>query len=368
MSIGVLLLLLAVAAWSVFQQVLVSKGKDDSLSSYIVIGKKVTDDMMGRGERALFSPHDVEGLRKLRAVQDLGPLTANVFPVSAQMGGRLGFYTEMFLGAVEDKYLDVLPEEWSWQPGQPLLPIIVSNDFLHLYNYGFALSQGLPQLSPSSIKALPFEIDVDRGKHKFRARIVGFTDRVGSVLVPLPFMQAMNREAGQQDQAPQSRWILKVNDPSDKDLVDYLEKNGYTTNEEQLKWSKARAIVQVIVSFVGIVALVVIGMSVLSFVLFVETTVRRSAAHIVLMKQLGYASRSLGRLLFGYFFPWMASAVLLAVLLALGTIGLGASAIGTMGLEVHWAPQWKIALVPIALFLILFLLLRRTVRQILQEV
>lgn len=369
LCIGLLLLFIAALAWFDFRSILSNKGKEDSMASYLVIGKKVTNESMMRNpEDNLFTEADIEGLQHLKNVNEVGSLNSNNYPVSASMGGHLGFYTEMFLGSVEDKYLDVLPEDWSWQPGQQSLPIIMSTDFLNLYNYGFALSQGLPQLSQQSIKALPLEISIARGREKYRAQIVGFTDRISSVLVPQNFMDEMNKKYGVTTTHKPSRLILKVQDPSEKAFVSYLKTKDYTTNEEQLRWNKIRTIVQAIVTSVGAIAVIVVGMALLSFILFIEITVQKAAGHIRLMKQIGYAPGKLRKILNRFFLPWVSSAVIIAAIIAFGIHIFMVQWLKTLELHLNISDAWIIAALVAALLLLLFFLLRKSVRNILQKV
>ncbi len=369
LCIGLLLLFTAALAWFDFREILSGKGKEDTMAAYVVIGKKVTNESMARNpEDNLFSPPEIAGLQQVKGVTEVGPLISNNYPVSASMGGNLHFYTEMFLGAVEDKYLDVLPEDWTWQPGQQSLPIIMSNDFLNLYNYGFALSQGLPQLSQTSIKALPFEISIARGQEKYRAQIVGFTDRISSVLVPRNFMDEMNRKYAAGTAGKPSRLVVKVQDPSDPSFVDFLKAKSYTTNEEQLRWNRIRTVVQAIVTSVGGLALIVVGMAVLSFILFIEITVQRAAGHISLMKQLGYAPRTLRKILNRFFLPWISSAVIAASLLAFGIHFFMVQWLRTMELQLKLGDAWIIAVLTVVMLLLLLLLLRRSASNILRKI
>ncbi|MFT4062338.1 MAG: hypothetical protein QM642_08280 [Edaphocola sp.] len=369
LCIGLLLLFAAALAWIDFRAILNGKGKEDTMAAYIVVGKKVTNESMLRDAKSnLFGNAEIADLQKVNGVQEVGALNANTFPVSASMGGHLGFYTEMFLGAVENKYLDVTPEDWTWQPGQPGLPIIISNDFLNLYNYGFALSQGLPQLSQQSIQSLPFEISIARGREKYRAQVVGFTDRISSVLVPQSFMDAMNKKYGLGASVAPSRLVVRVADPSDKTFVDYLQQKQYTTNEEQLRWNKVRAIAQAIVSSVGFLAVVVVGMAVLSFVLFVEITVQRAAGHIQLMKQIGYAPARLRKILNRFFLPWIGTAVLAAACLTVLLHFFMVKWLATIDLHIAFADVWMIGILVIVMLSLLVLVLRRSVSKILNRV
>jgi len=369
LSIGLLLLFIAALAWIDFRSILSNKGKEDTMAAYVVIGKQVTNESMMRNpEDNLFTEADINGLKAIKDVNEIGFLNSNKFPVSASMGGHLNFYTEMFLGSVENKYLDVMPEGWDWKPGQPTLPIIMSTDFINMYNYGFALSQGLPQLSQASIKVLPFEIGIARGREKYRAQIVGFTDRISSVLVPQSFMDEMNKRYGVAGSNKPSRLILKVQDPSEKQFVDYLKAKSYTTNEEQLRWNKIRTVVQAIVTSVGGIAIIVVGMALLSFILFVEITVQKASSHIKLMKQIGYAPATLRKILNRFFLPWVSSAVIIAAFIAFGVHVLTVKWLNQMDLHISIGDAWIVGAMTLFLLAVLLILLRRSVSSILKQV
>ncbi len=366
---GILLLLCAIMFWMDFSRLLKGKSASESTSSYIVIGKQVTNEsMMNDAEANLFTEEDIRQLQQVKGVEEAGRLEANNFPVSANMGGSLGFYTELFLASVDNRYLDVLPDDWSWKEGQQYVPVIMSSEFLNMYNYGFALSQGLPQLSRSSVQSLPFEISIDRGREKFRARIVGFTDRIGSILVPQHFMDAMNTRYSAGKSTLPSRLIVKVKDPSGDAFVRYLRGKGYTANQEQLRWNRIRNTVQAIVSSVGGVALIVTGVAFLSFILFIEITVQRSAAHIRLLKQLGYAPKTLSKILFKFFIPWLASAVVIAALIVFILHITLLQWLNTLELQLRLYDAWILlpALACILIFLTLYL--SQTINRILRIV
>ncbi len=368
LCLGILLLFVAMIAWIDFREVLSGKGGNDSMSEYLVIGKTIGDQNAGRNvQRNLFDTQELEALKKANGVQEVGRLTSNRFPVSATMGGSMGFYTELFLESVDDKFLDALPQQWVWKPGDPALPVIMSNEFLNLYNYGFALSQGYPQLSRKNIQSVPFTITV-AGKEQYYARIAGFSDRISSVLVPQSFMNEMNKIYGQGAHENPSRVIVKVKDPSDAAFINFLETHHYNVNQDQLRWSRIRTAVQAIVTSVGVVALVVVGMAILAFILFVEITVQRAAGHIRLMMQIGYAPDKLRRTIYRFFLPWMGSAVLAALTLAMALhFGL-LQWLSAMDLKVSPAAVWPVPGIGIIMLLIMSALLANSVKKMLAKV
>lgn len=369
LCIGFFLLFIAVLAWFDFRELLSGKERQDSMASFVVIGKKITDQHSASFPAThFFNKEEIAELEITEGVQKVGPLTSNRFPVSASLGGNLGFYTELFLESVNDSFLDSRPEEWIWQPGSPTLPVILSNDFLNLYNYGFALSQGYPQLSQAAIKALPFQINIEGGKEKYRAQIVGFTDRISSLLVPQNFMEEMNKKYSNIAEARPSRLILQVKDPSNQQFIQLLKSKNYTTNEELLRWNRIRTAVQAIVTSVGMLALIVVGISVLSFLLFMEITIRRASGPIKLMMQLGYSPITLRKKLHRFFMPWLSTAACAAAISAFGAHLLFILWLRKLDLQLTIAEAWVLPLLLTGLLCLLFLILHYSVRNIFSKV
>lgn len=366
LCLGLLLLFVALQSWIDFRVLLSGRGQQDMMAQYLVIGKKISTGQAG--SKSLFTQEEIKDITLATGVQQVGNLQANQFPVHASLGGSLGFSTELFLESVDDRFLDQLPPDWHWEPGDPTLPVILSNDFLNLYNYGFALSQGLPQLSQTSIQSIPFQIIVADREAVFRAKIVGFTDRISSVLVPQNFMMAMNQRHGGGASSQPSRLILQVKDPSDRTFIQYLEEKNYTTNADQLRWNRVRTVVQAIVGAVGFLALVVIGMSVLAFILFIEISIQRAANNIRLLLQIGYQPKMLQQVLYRYFIRWILSAILAAGIIALATHLALAFWLQQMGLLLPFAMIWPIGLCVLIMALLLAFLLRRAIKGMLGQI
>lgn len=346
LTVGLTLLLLAVLLWWNFRQILQGKTGDDSLgSTFLTVSKSVTDATMGQGDVTPFSEEEIVALRAAPQVQDVGALTPAAFQVASSMqSGDLKFYTLLFLESAPDRFMDKMPDGWEWEEGRRTVPIILSRDFLNMYNYVFAPSQGLPQLSENTIKAIGFKLEIGSGaaQETFFASIAGFSDRISSVLVPESFIHYGNRRhAGGASAAP-SRLIIRTKDPSDAAFALFLKERNYTTNAEQLRWNRVRAIVQAVSGATGVLALLLIGIGALVFVLFIELTMAKAQESVRLLLQIGYSPRMLRGFLGRKFLPLVLGAAGAAgVLAVLAQIGAAVSLRG-MDLEVAWVPGWPV--------------------------
>ncbi len=371
---GTTLLLLSVMIWWNFQELLYGKKQNDSLgNTFLTVSKTVTNENMGKPALTVFSPGEIEDLKNIPGVKDVGALTSNRFPAYITLNSRLGFSSDIFLESVPNQFIDKKPLEWSWQKNSANstdVPIILSAEFLNLYNYGFALSQGLPQLSESSIQSLAFDLvlGADTIRETYTAHVAGFSDRITSVLVPQSFMEFANSRYGTGVNPQPSRLIVSVADPSDKAFVNYLEQHNYTTNSEQLRWNKIRAIVEIIAAATGLLAILLMGISVLVFVLFIELTIVRAQHSLVLLLQLGYNPGYLRKFMMLRFTPIVLSAIVIALLLALAA-QLGASIlIVQMKLQLSPLPGWPVWLTAAISIALLVLQVRSSIAKAVRNI
>lgn len=345
----------AILIWWNFQELLYGKNDNDSLgSSFITISKKVTDENMGKPNLTTFSSKEIVALSHAPQVQDIGVLTANRFPAFIRLNSVYGFSTDIFLEAVPDRFIDTKPPTWFWDSTTRQVPLILSGEFLNLYNYGFALSRGMPQFSQSTIQSLAFDLVLGSSeiKETYGAHVAGFSDRITSVLVPQSFMDYANAKFGNAASAAPSRLIVKIADPSDKAFVAFLQEKNYVTNAENLRWNKLRSVVEVVVSATGVLALLLMGISVLVFILFVELTIAQAQQSLSLLSLMGYAPSFLRKLMQRKFLPIMLLAVLLALCIAVGAQYYIASAAKAYQLHLSSLPGlhlWGVALVCLVL-------------------
>src|SRR5438045_3818222 len=151
--IALLLILAAVQIQSNYQQLLYSKTSQDSIADFLVINKIVTDKNVGD---ATLPAREINDLKQQPFVEKIGTLTPSRFRVGVQsISKQIPFYTDFFFESVPNEFLDVNTPDWQWNENSSFIPMIIPNMFLDMYNFGFAQSQHLPQLSQDLVKSLP---------------------------------------------------------------------------------------------------------------------------------------------------------------------------------------------------------------------
>lgn len=293
--LGFLLLLGSIQLYEKFKALL----QDDKAlfsQDYLVINKKVSFVNTISFNRSGFKPKEIEEIKKQDFVKSISGFESNKFKIGAFTEATEeipAFYTELFFQAIPDKFLDVQNPDWKWEVGQNEIPIIFPGDYLKLYNFGFAESQGLPQVSENIIGKVAFDIKIQgQGKEVyFKARIVGLTDKVNSILVPIEFMDWANKNYGKSsDDALVSRLLLETDNPSDPRIYDFLQKKGYETNTERIKNSKTSLFLKLVFGILLFIGLIITLLAVLMFVLSFSLLIVRAEEAIKKLFYLGYSN------------------------------------------------------------------------------
>ena len=178
---------------------------------YIVLSKKVD----GIGFTPVrFTSDDISNLEQQKWVQKVGKFSVSQFAVngSVDMGGR-GLSTYLFFESVPDEFFDVLPSGWYFKPEEKFVPIIMSRDYLTLYNFGFAIPQGLPQVSDKMVGAVPITLQLTgegNVTETYSAAVVGFSSRLNTIAVPQSFMDWANKRYYSGPPQEPSRLIVSV--------------------------------------------------------------------------------------------------------------------------------------------------------------
>lgn len=203
-------------------------------TDYLVFNKKVTSaNTIGTGEPTRFSASEIADLESQPWVRRVAPFSASDFRVYASVSqGSRSMETALFFESIPDSFVDVRSGDWRWKEGDSEVPIVIPKDYLTLYNFGFAGSAGMPQLSEQLLSGIPLSLYM-RSEDASRSltaegRVVGFSTRLNTVLVPESFMRYANSALGSDrvDAAP-SRLIVDVSSPGDVAIKEYIADRGW---------------------------------------------------------------------------------------------------------------------------------------------
>jgi hypothetical protein len=235
-----------------------------------------------------FGEEEIAAVKNQPFTQSADAFVSNQYRASIAIPD-FNFYSLLFFQSIPNNYLGIKNEAgFRWQEGEEV-PIVVSSDYLALYNFGFAPSQNLPQLTQASMRLLAVDLNITgKGKTRtYKARLYDLSPNVNSILVPTEFMEAANKEFGEKQQ-PINQLILSVKNPYDKNLNNFLKEKGYKISRGGLIGGELKSVLDLLILVVLVVALLLIGLSLLVFVLNFQLLVSQAQQEIRLLLQLGY--------------------------------------------------------------------------------
>ena len=197
-----------------------TEGDSFMKKDYVIVSKKVSTLGSFVGKSKTFSEQDIAEISEQPFTKGVGAFIPSQFKVSAGMGMEnvgLHMSTAMFFESVPDEYVDVNLDKWEFDEYERVVPIIIPRNYLNLYNFGFAQSRSLPQLSEGVMGMVNLDIRITGvGRtENFKGKIVGFSNRLNTILVPETFMTWANNEFAPGQKSEPSRLIVEVNNPTD---------------------------------------------------------------------------------------------------------------------------------------------------------
>ena len=262
-------------------------------ADYLIINKKISSMTTITGKSSAFTRPEVQDLESQEFVERLGMFTSSAYDVKAsfRLDEKTSFSTEMFFESVPDEFVDVKSDEWHYEQGSHEVPIILPRNYLDLYNFGYAQSRNMPKLSEGILSAISLKIELSGGgmRDEYEGRIVGFSSRLNTILVPQNFMDWANEYyAGAKTKSP-TRLIVEVNNPTDERITTYLQDNLYETDQDKLDASKQTFLLRIIVAIVMAVGLVISVLAFYILMLSVYLLVEKNSTKLENLLLIGYS-------------------------------------------------------------------------------
>jgi FtsX-like permease family len=269
---------------------------------YLVINKEVGVLNTIFGGNKGFDEQELASLKKVKGVEELAPLTSSHFKINLTMGpGQTdmmqGMYMDLFFEAVPDAFVDVQSDDWDWQEGDSLIPIIIPRDYVKLYNFGYAPSQGQPQISETLFKMVKAKITIrgSSGTAVFTGKIAGFSERINTIMAPQKFVDYANEKFANVKRGSQtpSRVIIRCKGQATSELATYFAENGYQTSAESLRNSKLSSFLDVLMIVVMAVGAVIMLLALLSFLLYSQLIMSKSSYELQTLIRIGFSYRTI---------------------------------------------------------------------------
>lgn len=264
-------------------------------NDYVVISKPVKRV----NSKAVFSPEEIEELKTQPFTLRLGEFT----PAQYQVYGGININgqalsTLMFFEAIPNEFMDVKSKEWKFKPSKNKIPIVIPRNYLNLYNFGFSqTSDMLPQITESMMKDIELELKLsgDGNSQTFTGKVVGFSDRLNTILVPYDFITWSNKRFAKSQEAEISRLIIEVVNPSDPALLSYFKEHGYVAEEKPAESSKALFLLRVGVGVIIFIGVVFSLLSLIILTLSIYLLLQKNIEKLENLRLIGYTTSAVAR-------------------------------------------------------------------------
>lgn len=259
---------------------------------YIVLTKTVSSVGSLLGSSAEFSDAELDDLARQPWVRKVGQFTTPQYRIygSLTFGGR-GLRTYLFYESVPDEFIDELPEGWGFDPAERKVPVIVSRDYLSLYNFGFAATRNMPKISEGMVGMVPIQLTLTGNGHSetVEGRIVGFSNRLNTIIVPQQFMQWSNQRFGEGDTRRPSRLIVEVSSPGDKAIDEYTAAHGYEIAGDKADSGKASYMLRLMTGIIITVGIIISLLAFFVLVLSISLLLQKNSRKLQDLLMLGYS-------------------------------------------------------------------------------
>lgn len=299
---GMAVVLLSVQFY--FDVVPLFKSEDSFLSkSLVVVSKHIGAASSLAGTAGAFDTGEESELRDLPYVSDVGEFHSSQYRVlaamsigSSQTSGSM--QTELFLDAIPDRFVDVPADVWQWSESRGEVPVIVPRSYIAMYNFGYAQSHGLPKVSEGMAGMIGVRIYINSAGHHdvFKCKVVGFSGRINSLLVPMNFMKWSNaRYAPDSDDDSPTRLVVKTSSTADPRLARFADVHGYDVASSQLDAGRLTYLLRVVAGGVGFVGLLISVLSFYILMLSIYLLVEKNSFKIESLMLIGYSPKDVAK-------------------------------------------------------------------------
>ena len=260
---------------------------------YVIITRNISSAGAIMGTSAEFSDEDIAGIEQQPWCRKVGRFTSSKFSVVASIGGGSSpmIRTMFFFESIPNSFLDVDSTSWHFNPQRPQVPVIMSREYLSLYNFGFAATQGMPKVSEGEVSSVPLNFNLSGNGHydMMGGRIVGFSNRLNTIIVPDEFMRWANARYGTGEVQQPLRLIIEVNRPGDPKIQSYMDAHKYMIAGDKMASSKTYYLLTLVIIIVIVIGVLISLLSFFVLMLSIYLLLQKNTKKLQDLLLLGYS-------------------------------------------------------------------------------
>lgn len=284
---------------------------------YLIITRNISSAGAIMGTSAEFSDEDIADIEQQPWCRRVGKFTSSKFSIIASIGGGSSpmIRTMFFFESIPNNFIDVDSTSWHFDPQRPQVPVILSREYLSLYNFGFAATQGMPKVSEGEVSSVPLTFNLAGNGHSdmMNGRIVGFSNRLNTIIVPDEFMRWANARYGTGEVQRPLRLVVEVNRPGDPKIQAYMDAHKYMIAGDKMASSKTYYFLTLIIIIVIVIGVLISLLSFFVLMLSIYLLLQKNTKKLQDLIMLGYSPRQVSA-------PYVKMVVLINVAVLIASI------------------------------------------------
>jgi len=333
-------------------------GKDTEIigANILVIQRKVTSSSTLNLTKTDFELEEIEQMKKEPFIEDVQAVVSNNFRVWLELNEKRipPFKTDVFIQAVDKKFLDVKSDKWKWTEGDSFVPIIMPRDFIVMLNT-FMSASGIPQISDELALDIKFKLRISNGQKEewVDSKIIGFTNEIPALLVPEEFMDYANANFSDGSEADITQVMIAGKEGEFGKLEAYMDEHGLESRNSQVVVSRLKSIVGTLFGVISGISVIAVLLSGLVLIQYLQLLMTHNKYEIRTLLRLGFAPKKLINAFFLYFLKLFVIIAFLGFLSFVGLKIIVDEIFKTGGINLNQSISW-ISVITLALSLFIF--------------
>lgn len=333
-------------------------GKDTEIvgANILVIQRKVTSSSTLNLTKTDFELEEIEQMKKEPFIEDVQAVVSNNFRVWLELNEKRipPFKTDVFIQAVDKKFLDVKSDKWKWKKGDRFVPIIMPRDFIVMLNT-FMSASGIPQISDELALDINFKLRISNGQKEewVDSKIIGFTNEIPALLVPEEFMNYANANFSDGSEANITQVMIAGKEGEFGKLEAYMDEHGLESRNAQVVVSRLKSIVGTLFGVISGISVIAVLLSGLVLIQYLQLLMTHNKYEIRTLLRLGFAPKELINAFFSYFLKLFVIIASLGFLSFIGLKTIVDEIFKTGGINLNQSISW-ISVITLALSLLIF--------------
>lgn len=270
----------------------------------LIIQKKVTSFTTFRIASSDFTNRDIQNLQDQAFIEKVQPIVNNSFGISLQTDSDIVpyFRSDIFVQSVNKDFIKVDAIDWQWAKGDPFVPIILPREFLVMLNT-FASAKGIQQISEDIAESIGFKFTLynDNKKEFQKAKIIGFTNEVSSILVPRSFMKYGNKNFSTSVSPKTTQLMLTVKEGQFGDFESYIQQHSMESKEGSMAVGKLKSVAGMLFSILIGISTITVFLAGLVLLQYAQLIISKNRYEISVLLHQGYSPKKIIRTVIKYF-------------------------------------------------------------------